>query len=172
MEKTTANKKDYIIRSFNHGEEKYVAELHKTLYADEYLWGSAFINYAVEVALEFARREKNCREEMFIAGCDGKPVGCIMLCQSDDPAVGQLRLFAVEKEYRCYGIGSALIKALMKKAKEARYEKLILWTASPLTSAIRHYEKLGFKATESIENTTWRTDGSSLQEIKMEMSIS
>ena len=92
-----------------------------------------------------------------------------MLCQTDDADVGQLRLFAVEKEYRCYGIGSALIEAFMNKAKEAGYKKIILWTASPLTAAIRHYEKLGFKAVDSVKNTAWNTDGDSLDEIKMEL---
>ena len=94
-----------------------------------------------------------------------------MLCQTDDSAIGQLRLFAVEKTCRRYGIGSALIQAVMDKVKEAGYQKVILWTASPLAAAIRHYEKLGFKSVETVENTTWATDGSSLQEIKMELSI-
>ena len=102
-----------------------------------------------------------CGEELFVADCDGVLAGCIMLCQADDPSVGQLRLFAVEKDYRRYGIGSALIAAFMQKAKDSGYQKIILWTASPLTDAIRHYEKLGFKATESVENATWNTDGKS-----------
>ena len=57
----------------------------------------------------------------------------------------------------------------MKKAKASGYQKNILWTASPLTDAIRHYEKLGFKATESVENTTWDTSGKPLDEIKLEL---
>lgn len=49
------------------------------------------------------------------------------------------------------------------------YKKLILWTASPLTDAIRHYEKLGFSIVEERENHTWSLDGESLNEIKMEL---
>ena len=37
------------------------------------------------------------------------------------------------------------MNAFMEKAKSAGYKKLILWTASPLTDAIHHYEKLGFR---------------------------
>ena len=94
-----------------------------------------------------------------------------MLCETDDSDIGQLRLFAVEKDYRKFGIGSALIHAFISKAKDAGYRKIILWTASPLTAAIRHYEKLGFVAVESIENHTWSTDGSTVKEVKMEMSL-
>lgn len=64
-----------------------------------------------------------------------------------------------------------LIDAIMKKAKEARYKKLILWTASPLTAAIRHYEKLGFKVVETLESTAWDIHGNPLDKIKMELSL-
>ena len=162
-------KMDTVIRPYRPGEERCVAELHKRLYSEEYSWGPSFTDYAAKIALDFAKKEKSDKEELFVAELNGSLAGCIMLCQADDPSVGQLRLFAVEKDYRRYGIGSALIAAFMQKAKDSGYQKIILWTASPLTDAIRHYEKLGFKATESVENTTWNTDGKSLDEIKMEL---
>lgn len=160
-----------IVRPYRQGEEQYVAELHKRLYLEEYSWGPSFTDYAAKIALDFAKKEKSDKEELFVAELNGSLAGCIMLCQTDDLAIGQLRLFAVEKTCRRYGIGAALIRAVMDKAKAAGYQKVILWTASPLAAAIRHYEKLGFKAVESVENTTWATDGGSLQEIKMELSI-
>lgn len=64
-----------------------------------------------------------------------------------------------------------MLNALMKKAQSAGYRKLILWTASPLTTAIHSYEKLGFRAVESVENRTWSVDGISLDEIKMELTL-
>ena len=160
---------NFTIRPYKQGEEKYVADLHKALYSTEYSWGPSFTDYAMKIATDFAKSRKNDREELFVADCDWTLAVCIMLCQTDEPSVGQLRLFAVERDYRRYGIGSALIAAFMKKAKDSGYQKIILWTASPLTDAIRHYEKLGFKATESVENTTWNTDGKPLDEIKMEL---
>lgn len=164
-------KMDTVIRPYRPGEERYVAELHKRLYSEEYAWGPSFTDYAAKIALDFAKKEKSDKEELFVAELNGSLAGCIMLCQTDDPSVGQLRLFAVEKAYRRYGIGSALIRTVMDKVKAAGYQKVILWTASPLAAAIRHYEKLGFKAVESVENTTWATDGSPLREIKMELSL-
>jgi len=162
----------YTIRPYKKGEELYVARLHEKLYSEEYSWGPAFTVYAAKIALDFAKAEKNERQELFVAESCGRLFGCIMLCETEDPLTAQLRLFAVEKECRGKGVGSALLKALMDKAHEAGYKKMILWTASPLVSAIRQYEKLGFRETESVENTTWRTDGGSLYEIKMEMDLS
>ena len=109
---------EYKIRPYRKGEEEYVADAHRRIYAEEYRWGDAFIDYAVKVAMDFAAKEKSDREELWIADASGKPAGCIMLCETDDPGVGQLRLFLVEKDYRRYGIGGALIRALMEKAKE------------------------------------------------------
>ena len=159
---------EYTIRPYRKHEEQYAADLHRRLYTEEYRWGNAFTDYAAKIALDFAGKEKNSREELFIAETDHKPVGCIMLCTADDPDTGQLRLFAVEKEYRKYGIGSALLAACMDKAKQADYRKMILWTADPLLDAIRLYERLGFRTVETVENHTWRTDGTAVYEIKME----
>ena len=85
------------VRPYQAGEERYVAELHERLYKEEYGRGPAFIDYATDIALRFPERKASDREELFIAERDGRPAGCIMLCQTEDPAVGQLRLFAVEK---------------------------------------------------------------------------
>lgn len=162
---------NYIIRPYRYGEEQYVADLHRRLYSTEYSWGPSFTDYAVEIALNFAKKEKNDREELFIAEKDDTLIGCIMLCQTDEPYVGQLRLYAVEMEYRRYGVGTALVNAFMEKAKSVGYKKLILWTASPLIAAIHHYEKLGFQITDSVENHKWSTEGALIEEIKMEMDI-
>ena len=162
---------EYMIRPYQNGEERYVADLHKKLYAKEYSWGPNFTDYAMEIALDFAKKDKCDREELFIADAEGQPVGCIMLCETDDPDIGQLRLFAVEKDYRRFGIGSALIRTFMEKARSSGYKKIILWTASPLTAAIRHYKRLGFQIVDSVENNDWSTEGIPVEEIKMEMNM-
>lgn len=64
-----------------------------------------------------------------------------------------------------------MTKELIKKAKTVGYEKLILWTARPLKSAISHYEKLGFYSVEETENTCWNLDREKLNEIRMVMSL-
>ena len=160
-----------MIRPFRPGEENYVADLHKRLYSEEYGWGPEFIRYAVHIAEDFAEKEKSDREAMYVAEEDGRPVGSIMLCGTDDPAVGQLRLFAVEKAHRCRGIGAALLQTAIEKAKSAGYTKLILWTADAVTDALRKYETLGFRVMETKENRSWRPDGEAVIEIKMEKEL-
>ena len=161
----------YTVRTYQSGDECYAADLHRRLYAEEYHWGPAFSDYAAHIAMDYAQQEKDAGEELFIAETDGHPAGCIMLCRTEEPDTGQLRLFAVEKEYRCQGIGTALLRAFMGKAEQAGYRKLILWTAHPLKDAIRLYESLGFRTAETTENYTWSTDGETVYEIRMEMDM-
>ena len=160
-----------VIRTYRPGEEKYVADLHERLYAEEYGWGPAFVTYAKEIALDFPNRPASGREGLWIAEVGGEPTGSVMLCETEDPSVGQLRLFAVEKSRRRQGIGRALMEALLAKAEEVGYETLILWTAGPLEAAIRQYERFGFWIMETVENCTWRPDGEPVFEIKMEKTL-
>ena len=162
---------EYLIRTYKKGEEHYVADAHRRVYSEEYNWGDSFISYAAKVAADFASKKPSSREGLWVAEdfISSKLVGCIMLCETDEKDVGQLRLFLVEKAYRRYGIGSALTKELLDHAKQAGYKKLILWTASPLTEAIDHYKRLGFIITESVDNAEWSNCKETLQEIKMEM---
>lgn len=75
-----------VIRTYRPGEEKYVADLHERLYAEEYGWGPAFVTYAKEIALDFPRRPENGREGLWIAAVEGEPAGSVMLCETDDPS--------------------------------------------------------------------------------------
>lgn len=153
------------------GEEEYVARAHREVYSAEYHWGESFISYAEKLALSFPVRGKDEGEELWVAEAQGQLLGCIMLCRSDDPDAGQLRLFLVDKECRGQGVGRALTEALLQRAREVGYKRIVLWTASPLTAAIHQYEKLGFEQTERVENTEWSLDGELLYEIKMELEL-
>lgn len=160
-----------VIRNYRPGEEEYVADLHERLYTEEYGWGPAFVTYAKKIAVDFPKRPANGREGLWIAEVEGEPAGSVMLCETEDPSVGQLRLFAVEKNRRRQGIGRALMEALIARAEEVGYETLILWTAGSLEAAIRQYERFGFRVTETVENRSWRPDGEPVLEIKMEKTL-
>lgn len=160
-----------IIRPYRSGEEQYVAEAHCRIYTEEYRWGPSFTHYAAEIALSFPSRGKDNGEELWVAEAEGNLVGSMMLCRTDEEATGQLRLFLVEKEYRCRGIGRVLTAALLEKARAAGYKRLILWSASPLHDALAHYEKLGFQTVETVNNHDWSLDGEVVTEIKMVLSL-
>lgn len=157
----------FVVRPYGKGEEAYVAEAHKRIYEEEYGWGPAFTDYAMRIALQFPNREHTDKEGLWVAEAEGKLIGCIMLCQAEEPQTGQLRLFLVEKNYRRYGVGTALLTALMKQVQAVGYTRLILWTASPLADAIKQYEKLGFHCAEEVVNTDWNPGGEPIYEIKM-----
>lgn len=159
----------YVIREYRPGDEKYVADAHARIYKKEYNWGSAFSNYAGHIAYAYAEIGSTLGEQLWIAEADGKCVGCIMLCRTEEDNVGQLRLFLVEKAYRGQGIGKALTDALIREAKKVGYKKLVLWTAHPLVDAIRCYEHMGFVRTESLSNTDWSLSGGLVYELKYEL---
>lgn len=71
--------------------------------------------------------------EMWVADVNGKPVGSIMLQETEEKGVGQLRLFLLEKAYRRHGIGKALLDFVMEKTKEWHFRHLFLWTAARFT---------------------------------------
>lgn len=156
------------VRPATREEIAYFADAHRRVYRQEYRWGPAFCDYAAHIAETFVRSE---RDEFFAAAADGQPAGCIMLCQTEEPGVGQLRLFLVEKDRRGTGIGTALVDALLEKARKSGYERLILWTASPLVDAIHLYEKYGFRKTEEQPNTSWSLDGETVMEEKYELAL-
>ncbi len=185
------------IRPCRPGEEAYAAEAHRRIYAEEYGWGPAFTDYVAGITADFAAgrsagvpvggstdaaagrsagvsagESDPAPEELWVAEApDGRLVGCILLSAAQEPETGQLRLFLVEKAYRRRGIGTALTDVLMERARAAGYRRLILWTAGPLTEALRGYEKMGFAVTEEAVNTSWRLDGGTVTEIKMEMTL-
>ena len=94
-----------------------------------------------------------------------------MLCETESPQIGQLRLFLVEKAHRGSGIGTALIDTLLAKVRACGYEKLILWTASPLTDAIRLYQRYGFQKIAEQPNTSWSLIGETVMEEEYELTL-
>lgn len=63
-------------------------------------------------------------------------------------------------------MGRALTEALFQRAREDR--KLNFWTTSPLSAAIRYYERLGYRKAEEVENHDWSLDDETLTEVKLE----
>lgn len=86
-----------------------------------------------------------------------KPGGAILMAEYDGEIAGTVALrkvdtvtyeftkMAVNEKFRRKGIAEALSYASFEKAKELDAEKVILYSNSVLTGAIRLYEKLGFK---------------------------
>ena len=78
----------------------------------------------------------------------GEAVGCVAYWGHSRERCEMKRLY-VKPEYRNYGIGMALGKEVIRRAKESGFTEMVLDTAKPLTAAIALYKKLGFKETEA-----------------------
>lgn len=56
----------------------------------------------------------------------------------------EMHLLGVKPEYRGHGLGRMLIEAVIDKAKQNNFSKIILWTQFSMTSAQKLYEAAGF----------------------------
>lgn len=106
-----------------------------------------------------------------------KPGGTIIYARKGEEIVGTVGLHKVSDEVyelikmgvvesaQGKGVGMVLAKAILEKAKEMGAKKVVLYTHSKLSPALRIYEKLGFKPAELEEGKYCRCD------IKMELGL-
>jgi ribosomal protein S18 acetylase RimI-like enzyme len=82
---------------------------------------------------------------LFIATYNATPVGCIALQPLQDAGTCEMKRLYVDSEYRKFGIGDALVKALLQEAKAMDYTLMKLDTSERLQAAIKLYQKFGFE---------------------------
>ncbi len=102
---------------------------------------------------------------ILMAEYEGKIAGTVALRKVDDVTY-EFTKMAVDNTFQRKGIAEALSYASFKKAKELGADKVILYSNSILTPAIRLYEKLGFKHMP-VGNTGYQRS-----DVKMEISVS
>ena len=102
---------------------------------------------------------------ILMAEYDGEIAGTVALRKVDD-TVYEFTKMAVDNKFQRKGIAEALSYASFKKARELGADKVMLYSNSILTPAIRLYEKLGFKHLPVGSTGYQRSD------VKMEISAS
>ena len=101
---------------------------------------------------------------ILMAEYDGEIAGTVALRKVDN-TVYEFTKMAVDNKFQRKGIAEALSYASFKKARELGADKVMLYSNSILTPAIRLYEKLGFKHLPVGSTGYQRSD------VKMEISV-
>jgi DNA-binding MarR family transcriptional regulator/GNAT superfamily N-acetyltransferase len=140
------------VRPLALGDIGWVLERHGVLFPREYGWGPGFEELVAGVLAEFAARRDEPGNAGWIAELDGRRAGSIF-CVGVGERVAKLRLLLVEPWARGHGIGERLVSECVAFAREAGYERLVLWTMEVLVHARPIYERAGFELVESETHT-------------------
>jgi DNA-binding MarR family transcriptional regulator/GNAT superfamily N-acetyltransferase len=130
-----------VLRSPAPGDLGWVLQRHGAIYAAEYNWNPEFEAYVARIIAGFLTDPR--RSAGWIAELDGAPAGFVC-CVPEDDAVARLRLLLVEDWARGLGIGGRLVDEVLRFARQAGYERIVLSTVSVLASARRIYQRAGF----------------------------
>lgn len=84
---------------------------------------------------------------LILAFWNNIPVGTVALQALEEEGVCEMKRLYVQAEYRKYGIGEALVIAILADAKQLGYTKMKLDTLERLKAAITLYLKHGFNIT-------------------------
>jgi ribosomal protein S18 acetylase RimI-like enzyme len=83
------------------------------------------------------------RGEIVLAFAGGAVVACGALRELD-PRVGEIKRIYVRADHRGPGFGPRLTRALLRRARELRYERVRVDTLPTMAAAIQFYQELGF----------------------------
>jgi GNAT superfamily N-acetyltransferase len=141
------------IRDAAPSEHAAVADLTEAAYRQyEEDLGAHWAPYLADLRDIESRR---ARGQLIVAELDGDLVGCVTFLPSyrndaipgDVPAASGgcgFRVLATAPAARGYGVGEALVRECVRRARDLGAPSLLLHTGSFMEAAVRLYERLGF----------------------------
>jgi GNAT superfamily N-acetyltransferase len=128
------------------GDLGWIVQAHGETYAHEYGWNGTFEALVARIVADFAENHDTTREAGWIAELDGRRAGCV-LCVTHDATTAQLRVLLVEPFARGHRLGGRLVDECLAFARGAGYQRITLFTTSPLVAARGVYLSRGFRLT-------------------------
>ena len=140
-------KREVSIRGLETGDMGWVIQRHAEVYADEFGWDITFEGLVAKIVADFHANFRPGRESCWVAEVDGARAGCVFCCERE-ASTAQLRILLVEPWARGLGLGARLVDECIAFARNAGYERMMLWTNDVLVAARRIYQAAGFVLTE------------------------
>ena len=137
----------FTLRDLQPGDMAWVIHRQTVLYAQEYGWNNEFEALAAEIGAKFIREFDPRWERCWMAESQGQVIGSVFVVRQDD-STAKLRMLYVESSARGMGVGSRLVNECLAFARQAGYQRMVLWTNSVLVDARRIYERAGFTLLE------------------------
>ncbi len=137
-------KRTFILRAPQPGDWGTIISQHGQLYANEYGWDQTFEGLVAEILGQFLKSNDPGKERCWVAECEGRVVGSVLLVREDD-TTAKLRLLYVDQQARGMGLGRSLVDECIRFAQSKGYRRMVLWTNDILVSARRMYEATGFE---------------------------
>jgi ribosomal protein S18 acetylase RimI-like enzyme len=131
-----------------------VVALHGTVYAGEFGFGPEVEGRIAVMLGQYALAPEDPRRRMWIADRGGRVVGCVAIVPAGADTA-QLRWFITDPAIRGSGIGRRLLTEAVAFSREAGYRRIVLWTVSTLSAALRLYGDAGFTRIEARPGVLW-----------------
>jgi GNAT superfamily N-acetyltransferase len=139
------------------GDLGWVVMAHGEIYNEEFGWDTDFEALVARIVADYAADHDDAREAAWIVESDGRRMGCVF-CMAKDDEVAQLRILLVDPAGRGMGVGALLVRECVSFAREAGYQRMMLWTNSVLAAAARLYVAAGFVLTSEEPHQSFGVD--------------
>jgi GNAT superfamily N-acetyltransferase len=126
------------------GDLGWVVQAHGEIYAQEYGFNAEFEALVARIVADYAAGCDPEREAAWIAQAGGRRAGCVFVV-AKDPDTAQLRILLVDPAARGHQLGQRLVGRAIEFARQAGYQRMMLWTNDVLAAARRIYLAAGFR---------------------------
>jgi len=136
------------------GDIGMLIHLHGWIYAQECGYNHVFEAYVCRTFYEWMQRYDPENDRIWLAEAEGRIVGSIAVIGKGE-GIAQLRWFILHPDYRGAGLGKQLFQQAMAYGREKGLRQMFLETTDDQETAIRMYEKSGFRKTGEHANEAW-----------------